>query len=415
MPVSLSRLREIVSSIILFMQKPEGRARAKPIHPPERCIAAVHARSVWPGVKHLVGVVEHPILRPDGSITDKPGYDPDTGMIWIGEPIMGIPEHPGQADAFAASERLLNLVSDFEFEDDCAKGVWLACLLTILCRHIIDEEVPLFYFEANTAGSGKSLLCDLISIIVSGRRMVRMGYSHEPVEMEKRLVSILLKGVRVAMMDNVQGEFGNAPLDAVLTAQFYSGRILGKSEMTTDLLINTVFVATANNAVLCGDLYRRILRSALVSSYECPDQDRTEFKIEKIKRYVGEHREEFLAAALTIVRAYILAGRPAEFLKGDQVFRLPINVFGEWTSLIRGAVMWAAGVKFDPWDNRAEIVKSDVQRSGHAFFLEELRSMMLKEGMNSGSPALSMATVPLWAETTENLVKMGASVRVCRR
>jgi hypothetical protein len=95
--------------------------------------------------------------------------------------------------------------------------------------------------------------------------MVRTSYYHDPVQMDKRILSILLAGLPVCMLDNIEGDFGNSTLDNVLTSRYFSGRLLGFSKMVT-LLANTVFFATANNASICGDLYRRMIKSRLVSS-----------------------------------------------------------------------------------------------------------------------------------------------------
>jgi hypothetical protein len=43
-------------------------------------VAAVHARGIWDGIRHLEAVINFPVLRPDGTVLDRPGYDAGTGL-----------------------------------------------------------------------------------------------------------------------------------------------------------------------------------------------------------------------------------------------------------------------------------------------------------------------------------------------
>ncbi len=308
-------------------------------------------------------------------------------MFWMGSPIQPVPEFPTRQEVWDAADKILDLVSEFEFEDDVSRSVWLACLLTILTRHMINGDVPLFYFDASTAGSGKTLLCDAISCITTGREMTRFEYHHDAVEMGKRIVSTLLAGIRVTMLDNIDGDFGNSALDNVLTARYYSGRILGLSKMSPPLLVDTIFIATSNNAIFCGDLYRRAITSRLVSSCERPDQERTEFKIADLKKYCKDNRSELLSGALTILRGYIQAGCPHD---------LPTNVYGEWTRVVRGAVKWAIGL--DPWSNKAKAIQSDSRRSGIFALLEAYAEMLTTKHVNG------MTTSDILRELKEDVI-----------
>ena len=48
-------------------------------HPAAWLVSAVEARAEWPSIRHLLGVSDTPILRPDGSIWQQSGYDQRTG------------------------------------------------------------------------------------------------------------------------------------------------------------------------------------------------------------------------------------------------------------------------------------------------------------------------------------------------
>ena len=202
--------------------------------------------------------------------------------------------------------------------------------------------------------------------------MTRTGYYHDAVETDKQITATALAGDTVVMFDNIEngGRFGNSALDRALTARTYRGRILGKSEMTPPLDLTTVFFATGNNLTLVGDVVRRIVNGRLESPMERPEQ-RTGFAVStcgcgcggNLLDHVRRHREEFVTAALTILKAFILA-KPADP-------RLEPMDFAVWSSLIRNAVYWATGL--DPAIGRKDLADSDPQRQHHGAFVEELQ------------------------------------------
>jgi hypothetical protein len=150
----------------------KGKLEIVPAHPPNWSINGVHERGVWPGIDYLAGVAESPTLRADGTILDRPGYDPGTGLIY--EPVAqypAVPEKPTQEDAKTAAKDLLALVDEFPFATDDHKAVWLAAVLTVLARPAIAGPCPLFLFEAPAAGSGKTLLAELVGLVATGREV----------------------------------------------------------------------------------------------------------------------------------------------------------------------------------------------------------------------------------------------------
>jgi hypothetical protein len=45
-------------------------------------VEGIHAEKRWPGLYSLKGITETPLLRPDGTVLDVPGYDPTTGYLY---------------------------------------------------------------------------------------------------------------------------------------------------------------------------------------------------------------------------------------------------------------------------------------------------------------------------------------------
>jgi hypothetical protein len=341
-------LRERLAARATWMQpKGEDEIGARP---PAWCVGAVHARGHYPGVRHLHAAVNHPILRPDGTILDRPGYDAQTGLLLYGdacEKPLDVPERPTRSDLQAAVEKLLDVVADFPFAADVHKSAWLAGLLTPLARFAFQGPAPLFLVDANTRGSGKGLLLDCISEIVTGSRFTVATYTSDEDELRKRITSLALAADRLVLLDNLEGRFGNAVLDAALTATSWSDRILGTNRTTTAPMLMTWF-ATGNNVIVHADTARRICHLRLESPLEKPE-DRKDFRHHDLIRHVQKARPILLSSALTVLRAYCAAGSP----------RQPIPAWGSfpgWSDLVRGAIVWA-GLP-DPAKTKAQLQAS---------------------------------------------------------
>src|SRR5262249_3821214 len=170
-----------------------------------------------------------------------------------------VPRAPSPADALAARDVLYEIVDDFPFAADEDKAVWLAAVLTSLGRPAVDGPCPLFLFDANAPGTGKTMLVDTISLIVTGREMSRTAFPETDEELRKRITSVALAGDRLMLFDNIASTFGGPSLDAALTGTTWRDRILGRSEMTTEMPLYTVWHATGNNVALGGDICRRVV------------------------------------------------------------------------------------------------------------------------------------------------------------
>jgi hypothetical protein len=303
-----------------------------PAHPPAWAVAAVHARGSWPGIRHLEAVVDYPVLRPDGSVLCRPGYDADTGLLLLpAGPLPQLPDHPSRALAVAARDELLEVVADFPFAAPMHRSAWLAGLLTPLARFAFAGPAPLFLADANVRATGKGLLLDCIARIVTGERFTIATYTADEDELRKRITSLVLAGDRLALFDNLDGKFGNGVLDAALTGTAWKDQLLGVNRMAEAPLYLSWF-ATGNNVAIAADTARRVCHLRLESPQERPEE-RCDFRHANLLAWIAEQRQRLLAAALTILRAYFVAGCP------DQ--KLPAwGSYEGWSALVRAAVAW---------------------------------------------------------------------------
>ncbi len=294
--------------------------------PPVWAVKAVDARTQWP-VPVLEAIAETPFLRADGTIVDSPGYDVETGVFCSFE--TELPPLPSVTDAVT---KLLSLVCDFPFDSPEHQSAWIAALLTPLAKHAYAGFTPLFLADANTPGSGKSLLMDVISLITTGHSMSRMSAPNNDEEWRKRITSIVLCGEPLVLIDNIDGKLGSPSLDAALTGENWTDRILGASKLTTLPLVS-IWYATGNNVMLARDTTRRTLHIRLQCSEERPEE-RTGFKIPDLLGHIKQQRMEYVAAALAILHGYCQADRPDMRLK-------PWGSFEGWSGLVRSSIVWA--------------------------------------------------------------------------
>jgi hypothetical protein len=333
LPPPLLRERLAANARWVGIKWTEDGPEEKPARPPTWCVAAVHARACWPGVRHLEAVIDYPVLRPNGTVLCSPGYDPQTGLLLESSGSLPvIVQHPTQEDAYTARDALLEVVVDFPFEREVHRAAWLAGLLTPLARFAFVGPAPLFLVDANVRAAGKGLRLDCISRIITGERLTIATYTSDEDELRKRITSLALAGDRLVLFDNLEGAFGNATLDAGLTGTAWKDRVLGVNRMAEAPLYMTWF-ASANNALVAGDTARRTCHVRLESPEERPEE-RQDFRHPDLLQWVGENRSRLLAAALTILRAYCAGGYPDLELR-------PWGSFEGWSRLVRSAIVWA--------------------------------------------------------------------------
>jgi hypothetical protein len=337
-PLKHLRIRDLLTEVARFENRYKlrsGGTEWRVAHPPDWCPKMVHARGQWPALRRLAGVTEAPSLRPDGSVIQRPGYDRETGYLYIpNDEFPRVPDRPSHDDAMRALETLREVFQDFPFASEADRSVSLACVLTLIARPAIRGPVPAFIFGASTAGSGKGLLADCCGTIATGRTPAKMGFSHDEVEREKVLAAYALNGCPCICFDNVTGSFGSAALDRCLTADNTVGlRPLGKSEIR-ELPWRAVVLVTGNNLDVVGDTSRRVLRSTLEPPEERPEE-REGFAHHPLLPWVAKRRPLLVVAALTLLRAFVVAGRPKQ--PGVKAW----GSFEEWSSLVPQALVWA--------------------------------------------------------------------------
>jgi hypothetical protein len=373
LPVLGGLLQEKITTAadIVKLSRSEDGLIEEPAHPPGWSVKAISQRGNYGTIRPLLGIVEHPVLRADGSIASKYGYDPQTRLFIASRLDLAIPERLTQADAISGRELLYDLTGDFPFQDDTHRAAWLAMLLTMLARTAFVGLAPGYLIEANARGSGKGLLSNVAGTILLGQEFDVTTYSDEN-ENRKKITASVRQGRRAIVWDNIVGKLGGGVIDAFLTTRWWEDRILGESK--TGCWPNLVtMMFTANNAVVNEDTCRRLCFIRLETPHEKPE-DRSDFRRPNLLQHIRDNREKYLAAAFAILRAYHLAGRPAQPMKAW-------GSFESWSALIRGAVIFSGGA--DPGETRVELQSKAGSSMEAAGIFAAALSDMCGEGQSS--------------------------------
>ena len=304
-------------------------------------------------------VTSSPVLLPDGTVLAKPGYS--NGILFVGEAqeYPSVPESPTQGDAKSALRKFEAVYREFPFVRD-SKEDWratpsyatvLASILGIVARPAL-TTVPLIGVSANTPGTGKTKIVESAVIAAVGHKPTVVSFSGEE-EFSKALVPLLREGDRATLIDNVSIPLTGDMLCSVLTSEEHRARILGQSEQVR-LLNKTTFFATGNNLAIQGDLTRRAAQVELDANCERPEQRKFDFDPVILAQKL---HSELCIAALTALRAYILAGKPW------LLDRAVMGSFEEWDRLVCGCLVWCGFA--DPALTARQVIESDPERESN--------------------------------------------------
>jgi hypothetical protein len=121
--------------------------------------------------------------------------------------------------------------------------------------------------------------------------------------------------------------------------------------------------ATGNNLTLIGDMTRRALRSSLDPGVERPELrtfDRDPVAVVKAAR------GDYVAAALTVLRAFHVAGRPPQ--------ASPLGSFTEWSRWVRDALIWLG--EADPCATMDEVRGADPKLEALTMVIEQWHAVL---------------------------------------
>lgn len=330
----------------------DGRAKAYlRIDPPARHATILHDSNSYRHLPVINGLARQPYLRPDGSLMKLAGYDLDTGMFGVFDSRRFlIPDKPTREDAELALKVLTDLLSEFCFATGEDRAAALSAMLTAAIRPSL-VNAPMMHVRAHAVGSGKSYLCALITAFASPQQGTPTTFPADDEECRKLLLAELLRAPAVIEFDNITSDIlPHKSLCTALTSEFISGRILGVSKTAT-VSTRALFLSSGNNVTPIKDMARRCITINLNPQVEIPAA--RVFKRPNLIEEVLLAREDYVSAAITIIRAWITIGKPRSKCKS-------LAGFGDWSDLCRQCLLWLDCA--DPATSIFEAIKEDPDR-----------------------------------------------------
>jgi putative DNA primase/helicase len=327
-----------------------------PSPPPSMAADILLVRAGHWSFPRISGVITTPTLRCDGSILSAAGYDEVTQLFHAANPNLKLPpmrDAPSREDALTALALLEILLTEFPFADPkIDKAVALSALITPIVRAAIDA-VPMHAIKAPEYGSGKSYLVNLVSAIATGAPCPVTTAGRDESETDKRLDSELLKCQPIISLDNVNDVLCSDKLAVAVEQPMVSVRVLGFSK-TVNIENKACIFATGCNITVRGDMVRRTLLCSIDPNEESPEK-RT-FKRNPYQEILAD-RGKYIAAVMTVVRAYLSAGEP-------QVKHTKLVSFEAWSRFVQRPLIWLG--QADPVQSVAISEEADPDRGGIA-------------------------------------------------
>jgi hypothetical protein len=343
----------------------KGRTRELATDPPVKVARLIlNDQGDWPFYT-MTGMVAAPTIDVvTGKVVDRPGIDPETGLLAVFDP-SDFPRIDPDVGHEGARSRLRGVERDLfrmmPFVDEVSRAVAMSALVTCLVRPTL-RAAPMHLFDAAMAGTGKSKMASVVGVLATGVEPAASSWASSEDENEKRIAALYRKGSPVVLFDNVDATKGNKLdgniLNIVLTQDPASIRILGKTE---DETLNTrlMVLATGNNIVVAGDCCRRAVKCRLDA--KCAEPERRAFDFDPVEVARAE-RPRIVVQLLEALSAYISAARPTDPVR--------LGSFEDWT-VVRGLLLWCGYA--DPADSIADVKAADQNRGELMVALENWR------------------------------------------
>jgi len=242
----------------------------------------------------LTHIVEAPVFGPDGTLQVEPGYHKASRTYYApanGFVMPSVPVRPTAIDIARARDLLTKeLLGDFPFTSNTELAHAVGCLILPFVRGLIRGPTPLHLIEKPTAGTGATLLTDVITYIGIGHPAPVMTEAHDEDEWRKRITAKLLTGPSVILIDNIRLWIDSSALSAAITATSWEDRRLGHSEIVR-VPVRCAWIATGTNLHLTSELARRTIRIRLDAKVDQPWHRDT-------KKFLHPNLKAFLALTL---------------------------------------------------------------------------------------------------------------------
>lgn len=278
----------------------------------------------------VTGLATHPIVLRNGEVLAEDGLHARSGLFLQGASCPGTRPYT-QDEAREALVRLRRDVLDgFEFATELDADAAVAGLFTGVQRRLVDMA-PGLAVLAGAQSSGKTTLARRLHVILTGQDMPVSAFPQgDEAEMQKRLLSMLLRSPAMVCFDNIGDgtTFRSGALAAAMTGPVISQRVLGMSR-DADCLTNVLFVITGNNLSLGADEATRWIAARLAPKNARPEE--RVFNNPDVVGHAMSIRQSVLRDVVGIVSGYLVSGADMQTQ----------TRFAQWDRMVRQPMLWA--------------------------------------------------------------------------
>jgi hypothetical protein len=240
-----------------------------------------------------------------------------------------------------AKQIIDNIFAEFCFEDEQSRSNAIAALLTPFLRGLLpafSTRTPIVLYEANRERAGKDYLAGITGIIYEGHALEESPISNgdknsnNNEELRKKIMAAMIASRKRLHFANNKGYINNAVFEGVVTAEKYSDRILGRSEIVT--FDNEIDFSLSGNTGISytPDFANRCIIIKLFLMDE--DANSRKFENPYLHELLLHQRDILLSAMYAFVTNWIT--------KGKKDGTLLFASFPHWARLC-GGIMESAG------------------------------------------------------------------------
>ncbi len=331
-----TKVTNYLARAIQYLKPSKDDGAPFPVDPPIKVVQGFIAQGQERKLPQLDAVSDMPIIRTNNTLVTQRGYDKESHVYLTASTDWNIPELTTEAQIIATAEQFWYPLSQFPYDGALSKTLAFSGLLTALTRSFV-PTAPGILVTSPTAGTGKTKLASVLSILASDELNLLSPNFGNKEEFRKELFSVLINGGKVLFIDNCSDEISSSSLEAFLTADVYQGRLLGVNRIAS--APNRVLtLLTGNNANLKGDLNRRLQKIRIDAKMELPGM--REFHFDPVD-WTRQNRGLMITQGVALLQAYFQAGTP-------QLGKGKTASFERWDELVRQPVCWLASLAGNP-------------------------------------------------------------------
>jgi hypothetical protein len=323
---------------------------------PMRPLKALMQVASLNAIPQLDQVMDAPLIKEDGTIRWRGGYDTTTGN-WIRmraaesraaarwEQFLSDVESGGAAEshrqATEAAKRFYDYFSLFEFAHPShAADAMAAALTPWIIRLLGGDPMPMISILATDPQSGKSTLAKSILMVggLSSDDWMAVPYAKEnDKEFLNGIDSAALSGRRALLMDNVKARIGGQMFESLLTDRKHSVRLF-HTQTRASMRWDAMVVATLNSPMISSDMRRRTFPIEMARS-DVIDYDairEAEYSLRRDHETFDLHLN-----VCKIISHWISVGMPDG--AGPGVASLVSGSYGRWAKIV-GGILETSGI-----------------------------------------------------------------------